>query len=73
MMRSLAADLAGSGVRVNSVLPSIIDTEANRKAMPKADFAKWPKPEDIARVIVFLCSADAKVIHGASIPVYGNG
>ena len=72
LMDSLAADLAGSGVRVNSVLPSIIDTEANRKAMPKADFAKWPKPEDIARVIVFLCSADAKVIHGASIPVYGD-
>jgi NAD(P)-dependent dehydrogenase (short-subunit alcohol dehydrogenase family) len=44
----------------------------NRKAMPKAEFAKWPKPEGIARVILFLCSADAKVIHGASIPVYGN-
>jgi NAD(P)-dependent dehydrogenase (short-subunit alcohol dehydrogenase family) len=54
------------------VLPSIIDTGANRKAMPKAEFAKWPKPEDIARVILFLCGADAKVIHGASIPVYGN-
>jgi NAD(P)-dependent dehydrogenase (short-subunit alcohol dehydrogenase family) len=72
MMDSLAADLKGSGVRVNSVLPSIIDTEANRKAMPSADFAKWPKPEDIARVILFLCSDDAKVIHGAAIPVYGN-
>jgi NAD(P)-dependent dehydrogenase (short-subunit alcohol dehydrogenase family) len=72
MMDSLAADLKGSGVRVNSILPSIIDTEANRKAMPDADFAKWPKPEDIARVILFLCSEDAKVIHGASIPVYGN-
>ena len=59
-------------MRVNSVLPSIIDTDANRKAMPKADFAKWPKPEDIARVILFLSSADAKVIHGASIPVYGD-
>ena len=57
LMDSLAADLAGSGVRVNSVLPSIIDTEANRKAMPKANFDAWPKPEDIARVIVFLCSA----------------
>jgi NAD(P)-dependent dehydrogenase (short-subunit alcohol dehydrogenase family) len=72
LMDSLAAEVAGTGVRVNSVLPSIIDTEANRKAMPKADFAKWPKPEDIARVILFLCSADAKVIHGASIPVYGD-
>jgi NAD(P)-dependent dehydrogenase (short-subunit alcohol dehydrogenase family) len=72
MMDSLAAELAGTGVRVNSVLPSIIDTEANRKAMPKADFAKWPKPADIARVILFLSGADAKVIHGASIPVYGD-
>jgi NAD(P)-dependent dehydrogenase (short-subunit alcohol dehydrogenase family) len=69
MMDSLAAEVAGTGVRVNSVLPSIIDTEANRKAMPKAEFAKWPKPEDIARVILFLCSAEAKAIHGASIPV----
>lgn len=72
MIDSLAADLRGTGVRVNSVLPSIIDTEANRRAMPKADFAKWPKPEDIARVILFLCSDDAKVIHGAAIPVYGD-
>jgi NAD(P)-dependent dehydrogenase (short-subunit alcohol dehydrogenase family) len=72
MLDSLAADLKGTGVRVNSILPSIIDTEPNRKAMPKADFAKWPKPRDIARVILFLCSDDAKVIHGASIPVYGD-
>src|SRR5258706_1433983 len=72
LLDSLAADLKGSGVRVNSVLPSIIDTEANRKAMPKADFALWPKPEEIARVILFLCSDDAKVIHGAAIPVYGD-
>lgn len=72
MMDSLAADLKGSGVRVNSILPSIFDTEANRKAMPDADFAKWPKPEDIARVILFLASEDARVIHGASIPVYGD-
>lgn len=73
MMDSLAADLKGTGVRVNSILPSIIDTEANRKSMPGANFSTWPKPEDIARVILFLCSDDAKVIHGASIPVYGNG
>ncbi len=72
MLDSLAEDLKGSGVRANTILPSIIDTEANRKAMPKADFAKWPKPEEIARVILFLCSDDAKVIHGAAIPVYGD-
>jgi NAD(P)-dependent dehydrogenase (short-subunit alcohol dehydrogenase family) len=72
MLDSLAADLKGTGVRVNSVLPSIIDTEANRKAIPNADFAKWPRPEDIARVILFLCSDDAKLIHGAAVPVYGD-
>jgi NAD(P)-dependent dehydrogenase (short-subunit alcohol dehydrogenase family) len=72
LLDSLAADLKGTGVRANTILPSIIDTRANRKAMPKADFAKWPKPEDIARVILFLCSDDAKVIHGAAIPVYGD-
>ena len=72
LLDSLAAELKGSGVRVNTVLPSIIDTEANRKSMPKADFSLWPKPEDIARVILFLCSDDARVIHGAAIPVYGD-
>jgi NAD(P)-dependent dehydrogenase (short-subunit alcohol dehydrogenase family) len=72
LLDSLAADLKGSGIRVNSILPSIIDTEANRKAMPAADFSKWPKPEEIARVILFLCSDDASVIRGAAIPVYGD-
>lgn len=72
MIDCLAADLKGTGVRANSILPSIIDTSANRKAMPKADFAKWPKPEEIARVILFLCSEEAKLIQGASVPVYGD-
>lgn len=72
MIDSLAADLKGTGVRANSVLPSIIDTDANRKAMPNADFTKWPKPGDIARVILFLCSDEARLIHGAAVPVYGN-
>lgn len=72
MINSLAADLHGTGVRANSILPSIIDTEANRKAMPGADFSKWPKPEEIANVILFLCSHEAKLIHGAAVPVYGN-
>jgi NAD(P)-dependent dehydrogenase (short-subunit alcohol dehydrogenase family) len=71
MMDSLAADLKGTGVRVNTVLPSIIDTPANRAAMPGADYAKWPKPEEIANVILFLCSDDARLIHGAAVPVYG--
>lgn len=68
---SLAEDLRGTGVRANSILPSIIDTEANRRAMPKADFTRWPKPAEIAKVILFLCGDDAAVIHGAAIPVYG--
>ena len=72
MMDSLAEELKGTGVRVNSILPSIIDTQANRAAMPGADFGKWPKPEDMARVVLFLCSDDAKVIHCAALPVYGD-
>jgi NAD(P)-dependent dehydrogenase (short-subunit alcohol dehydrogenase family) len=72
MMDSLAADTKGTGVRVNSILPSIIDTAVNRRAMPNADFAVWPKPEQIAQVILFLCSENAAVIHGAAVPVYGN-
>lgn len=69
MMDCLAADLRGTGVRANSVLPTIIDTEANRKAMPGADFASWPKPDEIAKVILFLCSDDARLIHGGSVVV----
>ncbi|MGB9067886.1 MAG: SDR family NAD(P)-dependent oxidoreductase [Candidatus Acidiferrales bacterium] len=69
MIDSLAADLKGTEVRAHSILPTIIDTDANRKAMPNADFSKWPKPQEIARVILFLCSDDAKSIQGASITV----
>lgn len=72
MIDSLAADLKGTGVRANSILPGIIDTEANRQAMPTADFSRWPKPEAIARVILFLCSDEACLISGAAIPVYGD-
>ena len=69
LLHSLAMDLKGTGVRVNSVLPNIIDTAANRRAMPGADFAAWTKPEEIARVILVLCTADAQAINGAAIPV----
>jgi NAD(P)-dependent dehydrogenase (short-subunit alcohol dehydrogenase family) len=72
MIDCLAADLKGTGVRANSIMPSIIDTAANRKAMPKADFAKWPKPEEIARVILFLCTDAGKLVQGAAVPVYGD-
>lgn len=69
MMHSLAMDLKGTAVRVNSVLPSIIDTAANRRDMPRANFATWTKPEDIARVILFLCSEEARALNGVAIPV----
>jgi NAD(P)-dependent dehydrogenase (short-subunit alcohol dehydrogenase family) len=72
LMDCLAADLKGSGVRVNSVLPGIIDTSANRSAMPDADYSKWPKPSEVAEVILFLCSDEGRLVHGASVPVYGN-
>jgi len=62
-------DLKGTAIRVNSVLPNIIDTAANRRDMPRANFATWTKPEDIARVILFLCTEDARPINGAAVPV----
>jgi len=72
LMTALAEELRGSGVRVNSVLPGTIDTPANRSAMPTADATQWTSPQDIARVIVFLCSDDARAVHGAAIPVRGG-
>jgi NAD(P)-dependent dehydrogenase (short-subunit alcohol dehydrogenase family) len=69
MINSLASDLKGTGIRVNSILPGVIDTEANRKAMPDADFSAWTTPEAIARVILFLGSRDGQAVHGAAIPV----
>jgi NAD(P)-dependent dehydrogenase (short-subunit alcohol dehydrogenase family) len=68
-MQSLAADVAGSGVRVNTILPRIIDSEENRKALPKADQAKWTKAADIASLIVSLCEPGAKTMNGAAISV----
>lgn len=69
---SLADEVKAYAINVNSVLPSIFDTPANRRAMPSADTARWPKPEEIAQVVLFLCSDRAQVIHGAAIPVYGR-
>jgi len=69
---SLAEEVKPYNINVNSIVPSIMDTPANRRAMPKADFDIWPKTDDIAKVIVYLCSDEARVIHGAAVPVYGT-
>lgn len=72
LTRSLAEELAASGVWVNAVVPSIIDTAANRAAMPNANHEKWPKPEEIAETIAFLASPQNAVTRGALVPVYGR-
>ncbi|HUA35543.1 MAG TPA: SDR family NAD(P)-dependent oxidoreductase [Candidatus Binataceae bacterium] len=69
---SLAEEVLGDNVLVNAIAPSTIDTEANRKAMPKAKHENWVKPEDIARTLNYLCSEDCQVTSGAVVPVYGR-
>lgn len=71
-VRSLAVDYRDDGIRANAVLPSVIDTPANRESMPKADHSKWVPPAEIARVIRFLCSPDSAPTSGGAIPVYGR-
>ena len=71
-VRALAVEYRDDGVRANAVLPSVIDTPANRAAMPDADHTTWVPPLEIARVIRFLCSPDSKPTSGAAIPVYGR-
>jgi NAD(P)-dependent dehydrogenase (short-subunit alcohol dehydrogenase family) len=67
-----AEEMRGLGVTVNVIVPSIIDTPANRAGMPTADTSRWPTPEQVARVVLFLASDDAALISGAAIPVYGD-
>jgi NAD(P)-dependent dehydrogenase (short-subunit alcohol dehydrogenase family) len=69
---ALAEEVAKDSILVNAVAPSIMDTPANRQAMPKADFALWPKVEEVAATIVFLASPDNRVTRGAVVPVYGK-
>jgi NAD(P)-dependent dehydrogenase (short-subunit alcohol dehydrogenase family) len=69
---AMAAEYTADGVRVNAILPSVIDTPANRASQPDADHSRWVTPEQIARVIRFLCSEDAAPISGAHVPVYGR-
>jgi NAD(P)-dependent dehydrogenase (short-subunit alcohol dehydrogenase family) len=72
LVDALDAEYRKDRIRVNAVLPSVIDTPANRSSMPDADFDTWVAPEEIARVIRFLCSDEASVTSGAHLPVYGR-
>jgi NAD(P)-dependent dehydrogenase (short-subunit alcohol dehydrogenase family) len=71
-VRALDAEHRDSGIRANAVLPSVIDTPANRDQSPDADWSKWVSPAEIAKVIRFLCSDDSAPTSGAAIPVYGS-
>jgi NAD(P)-dependent dehydrogenase (short-subunit alcohol dehydrogenase family) len=72
LVDALDAEYRKDGIRANAVLPSVIDTPANRRSMPDADFATWVAPAQIAGVIRFLCSDDASAISGGHLPVYGQ-
>jgi len=69
---ALAEEVAKDGILVNAVAPSIMDTPANRAAMPKADYGLWPKVEEVAATILFLASPENRVTRGAVVPVYGK-
>jgi NAD(P)-dependent dehydrogenase (short-subunit alcohol dehydrogenase family) len=70
--QAVAAEYKNDGIRCNAILPSVIDTPANRQSMPKADFDKWVKPAEIAGVISHLLSDASRPTSGAAIPVYGR-
>ena len=72
LTESLAAEVMDSGVNVNAIMPSVMDTPMNREAMPDEEHDRWVAPTDVAKVICFLTSDDASVINGAAIPVYGR-
>ena len=72
LTETIAEEAKKYDINVNCILPSTIDTPANRQNMPEADFTKWVKPEDIAKVILFLVSDEAKMTSGAAVPVYGK-
>jgi NAD(P)-dependent dehydrogenase (short-subunit alcohol dehydrogenase family) len=72
LIQALDVEYRREGIRCNAILPSVIDTPANREAMPDADHSKWVKPEQIAKVIRFLVSDDSAPTSGAAVPVYGR-
>jgi len=69
LVEMAASEVHGSDITVNCVVPKIIDTPANRAAMPKADHASWPKVHQIARSYIYLASPDSHLVNGAAIPV----
>ena len=73
LAESLADEVKGEGIRVNAVMPSLIDTPENRAAMPDANRNLWVSPEEIADVMLFLVSDAARAVTGALIPVTGKG
>jgi NAD(P)-dependent dehydrogenase (short-subunit alcohol dehydrogenase family) len=72
LVQALDVEYRREGIRCNAILPSIIDTPANRAAQPDADHSKWVAPEEIAKVVRFLVSPDSGVTSGAAVPVYGR-
>jgi NAD(P)-dependent dehydrogenase (short-subunit alcohol dehydrogenase family) len=71
LVESLSEEVKELNINVNCIMPSTIDTEANRIAMPNADHNKWVKPPDLANIVLFLCSEEGKAITGAAVPTYG--
>jgi len=72
LSRSVAVELLDTNTTCNALLPSVINTEVTRAALPYADYVNWPQPEEIADVISFLASEESKVINGGAVPVWGS-
>ena len=72
LIQALDAEYKHDGIRCNAILPSVIDTPANRAAQPNADYSKWVQPEEIAKVVRFLVSDESGPLSGAAVPVYGR-
>ena len=72
LVNALDVEYRGEGIRCNAILPSVIDTPANRESQPDADHSKWVKPEEIAKVVRFLVSSESAPTSGGAVPVYGR-